>query len=651
MHSKALTIRTILIPFCAAIALACLLPARAPAATEAIFSDPPAGSTAVRDRIISYIGSAQQTLDVAIYTFTYGLTAGKLTDIAGALEAARARGVAVRLVTDSDEESGTQFTILDILSDGSQNGVIDRAVVRSGNWQGIMHNKFIVADGNRVLTGSTNFTSAGCLSQENNVLILEGTQIAAVYTAEFEEMWNGIYGNRGQTTNPNQFFTDDGVPVELRFGADDDLTGRITNGIYGSTTGVYFLINVFSEGNKAYEIADALKWAAAQGIDVRGVFDEDAQYIAQWNNLVNVPGISLGDYIGGSNALHHKLMIVDPGTPGAKVFVGSNNWSTSADLYNDENLAILSSPEWSNHYFDIFRRAYVERSSNASGTQPVRAYGDFNGDGKLTIADHTVASAIASGAQTPTPFHFIVGDVVPVPGVDGHIFGDGQIDDEDVRWLAEKLGLVAGTDRIGESLRKPAGTTVSLAPCIVTGAFGSAFYMQQNDRSAGVRVETPANVPAIGDRVAVRGTLSAMSSGTGERYVSAQNVFVQESGLPAPAPLAISMVSLGGEAPESGHTNGVQNGVGLYNTGLRVRCSGRVTAWGFLSFWIDDGSGFTDGYSGNRGVKVSSGALSRPAVGSYVVVDGISTMEYVNGRNIRLLRPASQSDISVVAVP
>ena len=621
------------------------------AQTRAVFTDPPNASTAARDAIIGFIDSAQNTLDVAIYTLTYGIGGGQLTDIAGALGRARSRGVALRLVTDVNEETGTQFRILDILSDGAANGVIDRSVVRSGNAAGIMHNKFMVADGWRVLTGSTNFTAPGCLSQENNVLILEGQGLASAFTAEFEEMWNGIYGNRGQPTFPNSFLTNDGVPVEVRFGPDDDLTGRITSAIYSAATSVYFLANVFSDGSRAYQIAEALKWAAAQGIDVRGVFDEDTQSSAQWNNLVNFPGISIGDYIGGLNAMHNKLMVVDAGTPQAKVFVGSNNWSNAADLVNDENMVILSSPYWSNRYYDYFRILYVDRSSTGSGTRPVRRFGDLDGDGALTQADYAMALAIASTGNPPSPYQLIVGDLEPSPGEDGHIFGDGRIDTLDARRIGAILGLVTGEDRIGESLRKPAGSPVSLAPCTVTAVFGQAFYIQQDDRSAGIRVETAGPVPAQGQRVAVRGTLKALNNGTGERYIEAQAVSVLPESGAVPDALMLRAAWVGGAPPAGGHTPGVAGGAGLYNTGLRVRVAGRVTGWGSLSFWVDDGSGCSDGYSGFNGIKVSSGFLTRPAVGSFVVVDGVSTMEYVNGRNVRLLRPSVQADIRVLAAP
>ncbi|MGQ9925166.1 MAG: hypothetical protein ACUVSM_14730 [Armatimonadota bacterium] len=185
----------------------------------------------------------------------------------------------------------------------------------------------------------------------------------------------------------------------------------------------------------------------------------------------------------------------------------------------------------------------------------------------------------------------------------------------------------------------------------MTAVFGQAFYIQQDDRSSGIRVETSGAVPARGQRVAVRGILKALNGGTGERYVEAQAVSVQPDPGVIPAPLTLRAVWLGGASPPGGYTRSVTGGQGLYNTGLRVRCAGRVTGWGPLSFWLDDGSRYSDGYSGFPGVKVSSGFLTRPTVGSFVTVDGISTMEYVNGQNVRVLRPSVQTDIRVLMSP
>lgn len=613
------------------------------AATGVVFTNPyGGGDTAARTQMIQFINSATASIDVAIYTFTYERSGSTLGGIAEALQSARARGVNVRVVTDEDEvssTSSTQFVILDIL-DGAKNGSINPSVIRSGNGTGIMHNKFIVADGNRVLTGSTNWTQSGLFYQENNVLVLEGASVAGVYRAKFEELWGGTYGNDGEPGAEHSFVTSDGVPVEVWFGSDDDLTGRIIDAIDSATSRLYFAMNVFSTGAKAVLIANALKAAAARGVDVRGVMDDD---VDQWGYLVSTPAIPMGDYIPAtSGLLHSKYMVVDPGLPQGKVLTGSNNWSTNADVSNDENLAILASPEIVNRYFHNFRVLYVERSANAGGSLPVRRFGDLTGDNHITQADYDAARAIASNQRAATAFELITGDVAPEPGTSGHTFGDGAIDAQDVAWLANYLGIPQGTDTVGAILDLPDGSPVETEALVVTAVFGSTFYVGQADRAAGIRVQG-ASV-AVGDEVTISGSMSTLA--TAERYIAASSVVKLASGRTPPAAVGVQQIQMCGQ-DRSPWTRGVPGAITLYNVGLRETIHGRVTGWGLFAFWVDDGSGCDDG-SGFPGVKVACGTLARPEIGALVRVTGVSSLDLRNGAPVRLLRTAIQSEIEAL---
>ncbi|MGF6477814.1 phosphatidylserine/phosphatidylglycerophosphate/cardiolipin synthase-like enzyme [Pantoea dispersa] len=54
-----------------------------------------------------------------------------------------------------------------------------------------MHNKFIVADGSAVETGSFNYTaSAEKRNAENALVIKDEPDIARQYQAEFNQLWN-----------------------------------------------------------------------------------------------------------------------------------------------------------------------------------------------------------------------------------------------------------------------------------------------------------------------------------------------------------------------------------------------------------------------------------------------------------------------------
>lgn len=53
-----------------------------------------------------------------------------------------------------------------------------------------LHDKLIIVDNSIVVTGSLNFSSNADDSNEENVVIVDNTEIAALYLQEFEKLWN-----------------------------------------------------------------------------------------------------------------------------------------------------------------------------------------------------------------------------------------------------------------------------------------------------------------------------------------------------------------------------------------------------------------------------------------------------------------------------
>ena len=175
---------------------------------------------------------------------------------------------------------------------------------------------------------------------------------------------------------------------------------------------------------------------------------------------------------------------------------------------------------------------------------------------------------------------------------------------------------------------------------------GPAFYMEDEERSAGIRVFTgngsivPSGPVSEGDIVTVEGV---MATGGGERYIDASTVTVTGSRTPL-KPLALSNRSLGGGP--SGLQIGVDGGTGLNNIGLLVKVWGRVTATDYdgidFAFWLDDGSGVPSDM-GYTGVKVYDSEIF-PFVGEYYEVIGISTLQDTLDGVIRMVMPRYLSD-------
>lgn len=135
---------------------------------EVLFS--PRGG--IMDRIIAQIDGAQKSVHMQAYSFTS-------LKIESALERAAARGVDVQVILDKSYQT-TAPRVESLLRAAGIPLKIDGK-------HPIAHNKVIIIDGERVLTGSYNFTAqAEIYNAENSVLIRNST-IAAQYEAEFQK--------------------------------------------------------------------------------------------------------------------------------------------------------------------------------------------------------------------------------------------------------------------------------------------------------------------------------------------------------------------------------------------------------------------------------------------------------------------------------
>ncbi len=146
--------------------------------------DPAQMQGSIEEQLIEKINAAKSSIHIASFEFD-------LTPVAEALIAAKNRGVEVQWVTDNesgldaDEEPGRgQFAMLE-----------DAGIeVRADDRTALMHNKFWIFDGQMVWTGSTNITENGIFDQNNNTLVINSPELAAIYEAEFQEMWAGEFG-------------------------------------------------------------------------------------------------------------------------------------------------------------------------------------------------------------------------------------------------------------------------------------------------------------------------------------------------------------------------------------------------------------------------------------------------------------------------
>ncbi|MEE2780416.1 MAG: phospholipase D-like domain-containing protein, partial [Myxococcota bacterium] len=153
---------------------------------EVIFS-PQTYSESHLSRVVTLLGSAQRSLDIAMYSF-------RDPTVMNAVGDAVERGVSVRLLFDSANEhksdpKGTRSAILEEM------GVDVRYVNK------IMHHKFVLIDGPRdhldqasdtvLITGSANWSySAGTRYDENTLVVYGNERLVTQFQGEFNLLWD-----------------------------------------------------------------------------------------------------------------------------------------------------------------------------------------------------------------------------------------------------------------------------------------------------------------------------------------------------------------------------------------------------------------------------------------------------------------------------
>jgi phosphatidylserine/phosphatidylglycerophosphate/cardiolipin synthase-like enzyme len=142
----------------------------------------------VAAELASFVAGARSTLLIAQYDFHPGPETAEV--LGGAIREAAARGVAVRIVYDVDHPNPVpvppppepDVQLIASLS------VPARAIAGVPD---LMHHKYVVRDGDAVLTGSTNWTDDSWTRQENAIAVAQAQELAAAYTQNFDELWSG----------------------------------------------------------------------------------------------------------------------------------------------------------------------------------------------------------------------------------------------------------------------------------------------------------------------------------------------------------------------------------------------------------------------------------------------------------------------------
>lgn len=243
---------------------------------------------------------------------------------------------------------------------------------------GLMHHKFIVIDGQTVVTGSANFTPSGIHGDPddprtrgnvNHLLRLQSADLAGIFQAEFARMWgdgpggqlDSRFGLAKASGAPQQAMVH-GTAVQVLFAPHprrDPHNGLswLEQLLGASERSIDLNLFVFSAQN----LADQLQQLHSRGVRIRLLADPGFAN-RSFSETLDLLGVSLSDRrcrieagnriwqqglpavgtprLRPGDKLHHKVAVIDQRT----VITGSFNWSPSAAHQNDETLVVIESP-------------------------------------------------------------------------------------------------------------------------------------------------------------------------------------------------------------------------------------------------------------------------------------------------------------------
>jgi hypothetical protein len=225
----------------------------------------------------------------------------------------------------------------------------------------LQHNKTIVVDGPKgqtVVCGSTNFSWRGFFVQSNNAMILQGASAVALFQAAFDNYWSQKPKDFGGTASAKwRDLGLSGIDARVAFSphaSSNALLQTVADDIGKHTRSCLFFSLAFLYQTPG-PILDAIKEVSASdknfvyGISDRKVGGLDLQkpdgnvspvYPAALTKNVPAP-FSKEPTGGGGIRMHHKFVVIDFNKPTGRVYLGSYNFSSPADIQNGENLLLI----------------------------------------------------------------------------------------------------------------------------------------------------------------------------------------------------------------------------------------------------------------------------------------------------------------------
>ena len=330
------------------------------------------GQTAidVAREVAAFIDAAATSLDFAHYDFHLGPETSDV--VGGAIKEAAQRGVRVRFIYNLDHRNPIPVPPPPE-PDGKLIESLGVPVYPIAGVPDLMHHKYVVRDGDTVWTGSTNWTDESWHRQENVILLARLPDLAARFTANFDELWltRSVAESGFVAPEPLQV-GDTYVRAWFTPGHGEDLSHRIGKAIGRAKRRIRIASPVITAAPVLSTLAEII---SENRVDVAGCVDQPQVrgVIHQWRENGNIAWklpllerVMKAPFSGKRSTpwaaegsvhdfMHAKVTVADD-----VIFTGSFNLSRSGEL-NAENVLEIHDAGLADRlaaYIDEVRKRY-----------------------------------------------------------------------------------------------------------------------------------------------------------------------------------------------------------------------------------------------------------------------------------------------------
>jgi phosphatidylserine/phosphatidylglycerophosphate/cardiolipin synthase-like enzyme len=242
----------------------------------------------IAERVASFLSPAKHTLELALYDIH--LESDHAAPIRSALTEACDRKVRVRLVYNVDFGKAINVPPPPV----TRPELVEALPVETRSIPGVpdlMHHKYVVRDGETVLTGSTNWTDDSWTREENLIAIIASNELASRFQQNFEELW--------QKRDVEHSGHVDSAPISIGGqrvrpwfapGHGEALAHRIARRFALARKRIRIASPVLTSAPILGTLAELSANHASGGPDIGGVLDatQIAEVIHQWRNKPHV---------------------------------------------------------------------------------------------------------------------------------------------------------------------------------------------------------------------------------------------------------------------------------------------------------------------------------------------------------------------------